>query len=116
MQAGPDKKGDDMKEENRLSDTNTTTQSGSVEFKAEDYLQHIEEFDLSEEQQNELLQTLWNIMSTFVDIGWGVDTVQLYLPDLFNEPSNEKLAPDSGKLLESKSSVEHQNNSQKEQG
>jgi hypothetical protein len=35
-------------------------------------------------------------MSTLVDIGWGVDTVQILLPDMFAE-----VAPDSEKLLES---------------
>ncbi len=105
-----------MGDENRLPDTNIKTSSASLDVSPDDFVHHIEDFDLNEDQQKELLQTLWNIMSTFVDIGWGVDTVQLYLPDLFNEPSGEKLAPDSGKLLESKRCPEHQNNNQKEQG
>lgn len=57
----------------------------------------LEAFQLTREQENELLQTLWNIMAAFVDIGWGVDTVQMFLPDVF-----EKAVSDSGKLVESK--------------
>ncbi len=63
----------------------------------DDYREELAEFDLTEEQENELLQTLWHIMSTFVDIGWGVDTVQMFLPDLF-----EKAGADSGNLIDSK--------------
>lgn len=67
-----------------------------LKFEPDDYRHHVDEFDLTEEQQNELLASLWSIMSTLVDIGWGVDTVQILLPDLFTE-----VAPDSEKLLES---------------
>ncbi|MCB1950003.1 hypothetical protein [Nitrosomonas sp.] len=48
-----------------------------------------------------MLESLWTIMSTLVDIGWGVDTVQILLPDLFAE-----VAPDSEKLLESRNTSE----------
>ncbi len=59
------------------------------------YREHLSAFELSTQQQNEMMQILWNIMSTMVDIGWGVDTVQLFLPELF-----EKTGPDSGNLLQ----------------
>ncbi len=52
-------------------------------FNPDDYLADLEAFDLSEAQKRELLQTLWNIMCAFVDIGWGVDTVQHIFPELF---------------------------------
>ena len=72
-----------------------------LEFEPDDYRHHVDEFDLTEDQQNELLTSLWTIMSTLVDIGWGVDTVQILLPDLFAE-----VAPDSEKLLESQDVLE----------
>ncbi len=80
-----------------------TTQSNNdkawptLKLNPDDYREDLAEFALTEEQENELLQTLWHIMSTFVDIGWGVDTVPLFLPDLF-----EKAGQDSGKLLQQK--------------
>ncbi len=72
-----------------------------LELEPDDYRHHLDEFDLTEEKQNELLQSLWHIMSILADIGWGVDTVQILLPDLFAE-----VAPDSEKLLESKDASE----------
>lgn len=71
-----------------------------LELNPEDYREHLDD-DLSEEQQNELLHILWDIMRTMVDIGWGVDNVQLVLPELF-----EDVAQDSAKLLESKDKQE----------
>ncbi|GJL75967.1 hypothetical protein [Nitrosomonas sp.] len=72
-----------------------------LKFEPDDYRHHVEEFDLTKEQQDELLTSLWTIMNTLVDIGWGVDTVQILLPDLFAE-----VAPDSEKLLESDNAPE----------
>ena len=46
----------------------------------DDYRADLAEFDLTKEQQDELLQTLWNIMSMMVDLGWGLDSVQLFSP------------------------------------
>ncbi len=79
------------------------TKNSVVPLKLEpgDYRHHLDDFGLTEEQQNELLASLWSIMSTLVDIGWGVDTVQMLLPELFTE-----VAPDSEKLLESKDTSE----------
>ncbi|MCG7931813.1 MAG: hypothetical protein N0C88_08680 [Candidatus Thiodiazotropha lotti] len=43
----------------------------------EKYREHIKDLDLSEEEQSELLNTLWNIMAAFVDMGFGLDSIQL---------------------------------------
>ncbi len=69
----------------------------TLKLNPDDYREDIAEFELTREQEDELLSTLWNMMRTFVDIGWGVDTVQLFLPDLF-----EKAGQDPGKLLQQK--------------
>tara|TARA_R110002072_G_scaffold288769_1_gene455039 strand:+ start:56 stop:367 length:312 start_codon:yes stop_codon:yes gene_type:complete len=61
---------------------------GANDFNAEDYKDDLGVETLSE-QQVEMLRTLWNIMTSFVDLGWGVDTVQLFLPDLFAQASRE---------------------------
>ncbi len=82
--------------------TNTINDTAApLKLEADEYRHHLGEFDLTEDQQNELLQSLWYIMSILVDIGWGVDTVQLLLPDIFAE-----VAPDSKKLVESRSTSE----------
>jgi hypothetical protein len=41
------------------------------------YREHIEDLDLSQEEQADLLKTIWTIMSAFVDLGFGVDSVQM---------------------------------------
>lgn len=94
----------------------TTNAVVPLEFDPNDYRHHLSEFDLNEEQQKELLQTLWHIMSTFVDIGWGVDTVQLILPQIFNADSARTVAAESGVLLESKTTAEHDHVSEDKKG
>ncbi len=59
------------------------------------YRDHLEEFDLTPEQQNELLETLWHILRTIVDIGFGLDSVQL-----FSLESSEKTGKTSGRHIE----------------
>lgn len=61
----------------------------SIEFEPDDYRHHVQEFGLTQAQEDELLETLWHIMSTMVDIGWGVDNIQIMLPKLFNRESND---------------------------
>jgi len=88
----------------RPRDSNSGT---PIKFAAEDYRQHLSELDLSEDQKDELLKTLWHIMSTFVDIGWGVDTVQMFLPELFDQSSQSSLAEDSHNALDSGIATDH---------
>lgn len=47
-----------------------------------EYREFLDEYELSEEQKHELLQTLWWIMVSFVDVGFGIDSVQRCLPAL----------------------------------
>lgn len=42
----------------------------------EKYREHMDGLDLTEVEQEELLRTLWWIMATFVQLGFGVDSVQ----------------------------------------
>lgn len=91
---------DEMIENSKTECRNTQTVENTVaplNLKPDDYRHYLNDFDLTEDQQNELLQTLWFIMNTMVDIGWGVDTVQMFFPDIF-----ANVAPDSEKLVESK--------------
>lgn len=45
-----------------------------------EYLPYLGDTNLSEDQKIELLQTLWSIISAFVDQGFGVDSVHLARP------------------------------------
>ena len=46
----------------------------------EGYREYLEDFDLDEAEQNELLIVLWNIMRSFVEMGFGLNSVQMLLP------------------------------------
>lgn len=66
------------------------------------YSQHIAELEITEAQANELLKTLWGIMSAFVDLGFGGDPLRLAVPLLFE---------DSFPGLSNEVSLEHTDNS-----
>ena len=57
-------------------------------FNPEDYKQDLGTTTLSDEEI-EMLRALWHIMSIMVDIGWGVDSVQVLLPELFEKASEQ---------------------------
>ena len=67
--------------------------SSTPAFDPDEYREYVEELDLTEEQENELLGIIWSIMAAFVDLGFGVDSIQ-FLPDevksSFNEKESEK--------------------------
>ena len=47
-----------------------------------EYLAFLDDTNLSEAQKLQLLQTLWSIMSAFVDLAFGTDPVQQALPPI----------------------------------
>ena len=63
-----------------------------MRFDPEKYRKYLPETDWSEKVQDEWLETLWNMMSAFVDLGFGTDSVQTVLKA--RRPSSpEKLRP-----------------------
>jgi hypothetical protein len=53
------------------------------------YAPHLGDMELSEAQQADLLGAIWTIMCAFVDLGFGVDSVQTVLPFLREISSGE---------------------------
>ena len=53
--------------------------SSPLPFDPEKYRKYLAETGWSEKVQDECLETLWNMMSTFVDLAWGDDSVQTVL-------------------------------------
>lgn len=49
---------------------------GVITVDYERYAHFLEDSDLTEEQKREFLQTLWNIIVNFVDLGFGVHPLQ----------------------------------------
>lgn len=62
--------------------------------KVDEYREYLDEFEITEDQKTELLSTLWWIMVSFVDMGFGVDAVQRCLPGL------KEFGPTSGTEFE----------------
>lgn len=58
-----------------------------------DYLEDMSEFDFSEAQKQELLETLWSIMGSFARMGFNVDLCGLIFEG-FNEASAPRPAHD----------------------
>ena len=57
---------------NDPADAGTT---GEQAFDPDRYRHHLEDFALTREQEDELMRVLWTMMLSFVDLGWGVDSV-----------------------------------------
>lgn len=49
--------------------------TGPLSFNPAKYLNYVDDPHLTDAQKTEFLQTLWTIMSSFVDLGFGVDSV-----------------------------------------
>jgi hypothetical protein len=54
-------------------------------FDVSPYMGDLQEFDISEEEKIAFLEALCLIMKTFVDIGWGVDSIQRVFPPLIEQ-------------------------------
>lgn len=78
----------------------------------DDYREDLMEFGWSEEQENEFLETLWNICTTFVDIGFGLDPVQL-IRQLQTQDAVDKITLDSENGFPESEGVLHQNHPKK---
>ena len=63
-----------------LSQATTSNRASQEDLR--EYLAHLDDTNLSEAQKIELLQTLWPIMSAFVDLAFGTDPVQQALPSI----------------------------------
>lgn len=64
---------------------------GPLPFDPEKYLNYIDDPHLTDVQKTEFLQTLWTIMSAFVDLGFGVDSVMPILEQRALEAGKDTL-------------------------
>lgn len=58
--------------------------AGVLPFEAEKYLAYVDDFEMAEAQKVEFLRTLWDIMATFVRMGFDSDSV---IPTVFQRAS-----------------------------
>ena len=64
---------------------------GMLEFNADEYMEYLSDLNLTDAEKVEFLQVLWNIMSAFVNFGWGVDSVIPLLAIKASEASGNAL-------------------------
>ncbi len=65
----------------------------------ERYAQFLENEKLTEEQKQEFLETLWNIIVAFVELGYGVHPIQEF--GEANEKLEKNPLPDSDTVVQS---------------
>ena len=58
------------------TDTDDSNQPPKLSIDWELYGQYLEESDLNDTQKKELIETLWSIVVTFVDLGFGIEPTQ----------------------------------------
>lgn len=56
-----------------FEEKSTKTSSTKVRFNPEDYFEHLEGMDLTDEEAVEVLSALWDIMVQFVDLGFQIE-------------------------------------------
>lgn len=53
------------------------------------YREHIASFEMTREQEDELLFALWHIMKLFAELGHGVNSINNIFPNIFEKTDQE---------------------------
>lgn len=73
-----------------IASTGKDTVSPTIQLDPEEWLPYLDDPDATEEEKLALIETLWGIVLSFVDLGWAIET----------EPSNGfKSTPRNGRVL-----------------
>lgn len=70
--------------------TELARQGNATTFDPSEYMQYVEDFELTEEQKIELLRTLWEITAAFARWGYGIDSVQFLTAALEGDSDEQK--------------------------
>jgi len=70
------------------AETDEPEREAAYDLDAEKYLAELADFDMTEEQQIEMLQMLWSIMRTFVELGFDLKNCELFRQDS-DKPSDD---------------------------
>ncbi len=60
-------------------------------FDPSDYIDELDDLSLTKEQKLELLHSLWHVVGTFVDIGFGMDSAQFIAIDRKESDSRDSV-------------------------
>jgi hypothetical protein len=67
----------------------------------ERYRRYLDGMNLSETQEREMLQALWSVLSAFVDLAFGVDSVHLARPQVKDEAEASSHTDNAAEPIES---------------
>jgi hypothetical protein len=71
----------------------------SIQFDAEEFWHFVENYDLSDDQKREYLETVWSIIIGFVDLGFGIHPIQAACGKLTENFSKTALTAPNGVYL-----------------
>ncbi len=94
-------------DKNEVVETANTAPGTALSIDWELYGTYLEDSDLSEAQKREFIETLWSIVVSFVDLGFGIHPLQQALPDGCEQLPDliEILASDPGHVISSKNQL-----------
>ena len=69
-----------------------------LQFDPAKFLQYVEEEDLTEEQAGVLLRAIWDLVVSFVDLGFGLNPVQQALVDRSRRDPESASSASSGRV------------------
>lgn len=71
------------------SSTQNRLSSGGLPLQVEKYRTYLDGMNLTEAQTANVLSALWSLLTAFVDLSFGVDSVHLALPPLQQVPAEK---------------------------
>jgi hypothetical protein len=60
-----------------------------AEFTTAEFREYVDDLDITDDQKDELLRALWSVAVAFVDLDWGVESIQ-------HAMASVELAPEEG--------------------
>ena len=72
-----------------LQDEDTSTSPPETALDLASYQAYLMDMGMSDTQAQEFIQTLWHIVATFVDMGWGIEATQSALRQIAQDDINK---------------------------
>lgn len=77
-------------EDNPLEIIETSERLPALQVDVQQFQSYLDDLDISEESKIELLETLWSIVVTFVDMGFGIHPVQQVMEEQLLDRAEKK--------------------------
>ncbi len=81
-------------EDNPLEIIETSERLPALQIDVQQFQSYLDDLDITEESKIELLETLWSIVVTFVDMGFGIHPVQQVMEEQLIENKHKEMEKD----------------------